>query len=150
MRSWIVAGLVVAAIAASPSAWAGSDSIITVKATLTGAQEVPPQAVKVVAGASGQFVGTLKRTSKGYRLTWTLKFNRLSGPATSGFLHRGRRGKYGAALFHLCSPCSSGAHGSAYASPWEVNLMLSGLTYVNVRTSKNPAGEIRGQIASTK
>jgi hypothetical protein len=115
-------------------------------ATLTGSQEVPRQSVHVVT-AKGRFSGTLKRTPKGYTLAWRLTFTGLSGGAQNGYIHRGKRGAFGAALVQLCSPCTSGAHGTAYISPWELDLMRSGKTYVNVRTPQNPSGEIRGQIS---
>ncbi len=146
---WSFIGLIlVAAVAAAPtwaSAAAGGGQIL-VGATLTGSQEVPRQSVKVVA-AKGRLSGTLKRTPKGYTLTWRLTFSGLSGRAQNGYIHHGKRGAFGAALIHLCSPCTSGAHGTAYVAPGEVDLMRGGKAYVNVRTAENPSGEIRGQIS---
>ena len=126
-------------------ATAGESSALKVRALPNAKQEVPPQAFRV-SKASGRFFGTLTKTNKGYRLSWQLSFSNLSGKATSAIIHRGRRGKQGATVWILCSPCTSGAHGSAYASPGEVGLILQGRTYVNVETKKNPSGEIRGQI----
>jgi hypothetical protein len=141
-------GIVVVLLALSvgiPTVLAATGQTLKANAALTPKQEVPPQKNKVT-DASGTFTGTLTKTKKGYQLSWQLTFKSLSGPAKSGYIHRGKLGKHGAALFALCSPCSSGAHGKAYASPWEVGLMSNGQTYVTVRTKKNPAGEIRGQI----
>jgi hypothetical protein len=118
---------------------------MSLKAALNAKQEVPPQTFKVTR-ASGVFTATLVKRTKGYRLFWKLTFKKLSGKARSAYIHKGSPGKHGAAYFHLCSPCSSGVHGTAYASPAEMTLLKRGLMYVNVRTARNPAGEIRGQI----
>ena len=115
------------------------------RARLTPSQEVPRQTVKT-PNASGAFAGTLRPAAKGYRLTWRLTFSRLSGRAASAYLHAGRPGRHGAAFVFLCAPCTSGAHGSSFFSPSELLLARQGRLYVNVRTAKNPAGEIRGQI----
>jgi hypothetical protein len=124
---------------------AGGVVATVANATLTGKQEVPPQTVKV-ADASGQFFATFTKIKNGYRMNWKLTFKNMSGPVKFAHIHQGKVGQHGAALFFLCGPCASGAHGSAYASPFELNSMRDGETYVNVRTAKNPAGEIRGQI----
>jgi CHRD domain len=124
---------------------AGDTSAMRVRAVLNAKQEVPPQIFKA-ADASGRFTATLAKTKKGYRMTWKLTFSKLSSKVTFAHVHRGKPGKHGPALFALCKSCKSGEHGSAYASPWEVGLMRTGQTYVTVRTTKNPAGEIRGQI----
>jgi hypothetical protein len=114
-------------------------------AHLTPGQEVPKQAVKVT-DASGTFSATLKKTAKGYSMRWRLTFKNLSGRQAWSYLHKGKAGKFGAALYILCKHCSSGVTGTVYVSPWAFHLMQSGLTYINVRTTANPAGEIRGQI----
>ena len=146
LKSGVIAGGLAALALAVSAAGAVSQGTIGVKARLTAGQVVPRGTVKLTK-ASGSFSGTLKKTKKGYRLTWRLTFSKLSGRATSGYIHLGMPGKHGPALFHLCSPCSSGAHGNAYASPGQAALLSDGGTYVTVRTRKNPAGEIRGQIA---
>lgn len=140
----LLLGLVLGLVSGTAS---GGGASISVKANLSAAQEVPKPS-RSVATASGRLAATVKKTSKGYRLTWRLTFSKLSGRAVSGYIHRGKRGLTGPALFHLCSPCTSGAHGSAYASPSEVDLMRAGRTYVNLRTRTNPTGEIRGQITA--
>ena len=121
----IVGGLAAFALAVASADGAGSQATIDVKARLTAGQVVPRGTVKLTKG-SGLFSGTLTMTDKGYRLTWRLTFSKLSGRATSGYIHQGKPGKHGSALFHLCSPCLSGAHGKAYASPGQVALMSAG------------------------
>jgi CHRD domain len=128
--------------------FAAASGATSLKATLNARQEVPPQTFKVTR-ASGVFTATLVKSTKGYRLFWKLTFKNLSGKATSAYIHKGRPGRHGPAFFHLCSPCHSGAKGRAYASPAEMRLLKQGQMYVNVRTAKNPAGEIRGQIRAS-
>ena len=48
----------------------------------------------------------------------------------------------------LCAPCRSGARGRATVDGSVLDALESGRSYVNVHTKKNPAGEIRGQIAA--
>src|SRR5262249_43032991 len=127
---------------------AGVASTSGLAAQLTPGQEVPAQKVKV-SGASGRFTGTLKKTSKGYRLYWRLTFAGLSGKATFAHIHRGKPGKHGPAVAFLCKACKSGVQGKIYFSPPELKLARQGRLYVNVRTAKNPAGEIRGQVIVT-
>jgi hypothetical protein len=114
-------------------------------ARLTPTQESPPQQVRNPR-AAGTFTVTARPATNGYRLVWKLTFTRLSGAATSAYIHRGNRGTHGAALIHLCSPCRSGATGDEYLSPSELTLARRGKLYVNVRTLRNPDGEIRGQL----
>jgi CHRD domain-containing protein len=123
-----------------------TQSPIGLSAVLGPLQEVPHQTV-VVATASGKFIGTVQPARNGYRLSWQLTTKRLSGPATSAYIHEGKPGYHGAAFVHLCSPCSDQAHGTSFFSPTELQLAREGRLYVNVRTAKNPAGEIRGQIS---
>jgi hypothetical protein len=118
---------------------------VHVTAKLSSGLEAPKPHVQVKS-ASGGFTASFARTKKGYTMSWHLTYGKLSGKASSAYIHKGSKGKYGPALFQLCAPCKSGSHGTAYASPSEVDLVLRGQTYVNVRTKKNPTGEIRGQL----
>ncbi len=114
---------------------------IRLVASLTASQEVPKQAVKAPA-AKGSFTGTLTGT----KLTWSLSFRKLTGPATAAHIHLGRPGKAGPVVVPLCGPCTSGMKGSATLTAAQVKAVLGGGTYVNVHTAKNPAGEIRGGL----
>jgi hypothetical protein len=140
----ITVGLVGACLggvaAAAPSKTA------TLAVHLTPGQVVPKQTVKV-PDASGTFSATLTKTAKGYTMNWRLSYAKLSGEQAWTYIHKGKAGKFGAALYVLCNHCKSGATGKIYVSPWAFRLMQAGGAYVNVRTTANPAGEIRGQIA---
>ncbi len=110
-------------------------------AKLTAAQEIPKQVVKTPA-AHGAFTAALH----GKKLTWTLTFAKLSGPATAAHIHMAAMGKAGNVVVPLCAPCKSGAHGTATISAAVLKAFPKHLLYVNVHTAKNPAGEIRGQL----
>ena len=121
------------ALAAKPST--------QLKATLNIGQEVPKPLVKATGG-TGTFTGTLI----GSKLTWTLTFQKLTGPASAAHIHLARPGKAGPVAVPLCGPCTSGASGTATLSAAQVAAVVGGGAYVNVHTAKNPNGEIRGQI----
>jgi hypothetical protein len=111
-------------------------------ATLNAKQEIPAQAVKAPNGK-----GTFHATLNGSTLKWTLSFSGLSGPASAAHIHMGGMGEAGNVLVALCGPCKAKQSGSAKVSKAVVKAAGKHLLYVNVHTAKNPAGEIRGQIA---
>jgi Cu/Zn superoxide dismutase len=136
----LVAGAVAAlAIAAVSSA----RSSVAVTAKLSAAQEIPKQTVKNTK-AHGAFTATLT----GRKLKWKLTFAGLTGAATAAHIHAGAMGKAGPVIVALCGPCKSGASGTATISAAVLNKIDKHLAYVNVHTAKNPAGEIRGQVAA--
>jgi hypothetical protein len=96
-------------------------------------------------GASGRFTATLSGTT----LTYTLTFAHLSGPASAAHIHGpATRHQNANVLVPLCGPCTSPVHNTATLTQDQMNMIESGKTYVNVHTSKNPGGEIRGQIVA--
>jgi hypothetical protein len=108
-------------------------------AKLNTAQEVPkPDADK----GTGRFTATLT----GRTLRWKLTFKSLTGPAQAAHIHFGKRGVAGAVGLPLCGPCTSGAHGKARVTLTLARTLKKGNAYVNVHTTKNANGEIRGQI----
>ncbi len=112
-------------------------------ATLDTKSEVP--AVTGVAG-TGKFTGTLR----GNKLSWSLTFSGLSGPALAAHVHLGKPGQAGPVAIPLCGPCTSGAKGTAKANAQALKAIRAGAAYVNVHTQANQGGEIRGQIAGGK
>lgn len=111
-------------------------------AALSSGQEVPKQVVKD-PNAHGLFKGTLSGTM----LKWKLTFAKLTGPATAAHIHMAAKGKPGPVVVPLCGPCTSGQTGTATLTATELAAFKKHLLYVNVHTAKNPAGEIRGQLA---
>lgn len=117
----------------------------TIKTTLNTKLEVPHP--KGTTTATGSFTGTLKviNASKS-TLAFKLTYARLTGKGLAAHVHLGAAGKAGKIVVPLCAPCSSGAHGTKSVTSVAALAMIAGKAYVNVHTTKNPAGEIRGQI----
>jgi CHRD domain len=120
--------------------------VATVKTTMRAKQEVPKPKGKVKR-AVGTFTATVTKSGTSAVIAWRLTFSRLTGRAVAAHIHSGARGKPGAVIVPLCAPCRSGMRGTATVNESVVSALESGRTYVNVHTKKNPAGEIRGQIA---
>ena len=136
----ITVGAVCALAVAALSLAATRSTVWT--AALSSGQEVPKQVVKDTA-AHGLFKGTLT----GSTLKWKLTFAKLTGPATAAHIHMAPKGKSGNIVVPLCGPCKSGQTGTATITAAEKTAFKKHLLYVNVHTAKNPAGEIRGQLA---
>lgn len=119
-------------------------SLASARAALDAGQEVPR--AKAARRAAGRFVVTAVKTGPSASLKWRLTFSRLTGRAAAAHIHIGRRGVAGPVIVPLCAPCASGATGRATTSATALAALESGRAYVNVHTSRNPAGEIRGQI----
>src|SRR5260370_6009996 len=103
----VLVGCAVCAVALATFSFAAVRSTVWT-AALTSGQEVPKQVVKTPA-AHGLFKGTLA----GSKLTWTLTFAKLSGPATAAHIHMAAMGKAGNVVLPLCGPCTSPAKGTA-------------------------------------
>ncbi len=132
----------VAALAVASVALGGHRAPVMIGAKLTAAEEVPAQVVKD-AKAKGSFTGDIT----GSKLTWTLTFSGLTGPATAAHIHMAGMGAAGPVVVPLCGPCKSGAKGSATLTAAALKALKTHKLYVNVHTAKNPDGEIRGQIS---
>jgi hypothetical protein len=121
-------------------------TIASVRPSLNARQEVPrPQGA---GRATGRFTATAVKTGNSAVVTWRLAFSRLTGRAVAAHIHLGRRGVAGPVSVSLCGPCRNGATGRATVSGAALRALETGRTYVNVHTSRNQAGEIRGQIAA--
>lgn len=132
----------VAALVVSSLALGGRRAPIMIGAKLTAAEEVPAQVVKNTK-AHGSFTGDIT----GKKLTFTLTFTGLTGPATAAHIHLAGMGKAGPVVVPLCGPCKSPVKGTATLSASVLAALPKHNLYVNVHTAKNPAGEIRGQVA---
>jgi hypothetical protein len=129
----------------------------TLKATLSGNEEVPPVKTKAKGEAKFQF------SKEGDQLTYTLILSGLRD-VTSAYLQKGREGENGPPVIDLLpEPKREDASGTILAEgkvepylligPLKgkslnslIQFMEAGEVYVNIQTKKHPDGEIRGQI----
>lgn len=110
---------------------------------MNGGQENPP----VNGTATGS--GAISVNAAGTQALVTMRWNGLSGNATAGHVHAGRSGVNGAVVCNL-SPVAV-ATGQVVDflctfSPTQITSLRQAQFYLNVHTSANPGGEIRGQI----
>ena len=149
MKSSLVAILactfgIAAALAGATPTRTAADAI-QLRGLMSASDEVPAPTGNVAA-AKGTFTATATRTAAGATLEWRLTFSGLTGHANAAHVHRAARGVAGPVVIPLCGPCTSGATGTANADAALLASIQSGETYVNVHTTANPAGEIRGQL----
>jgi hypothetical protein len=141
----LVAALASAAVAAAVAA-AKPSKAMKFSATMNTAQEVPKE-----HGAPANAGGTFTAVLNGKIMRWKLTFQNLSGVATAAHIHLGAKRKSGPVLIALCGAgCKSPVSGATIVSPAVAKSLQSGSTYVNVHTTKNPGGEIRGQLKATR
>jgi hypothetical protein len=143
-RIALLAGLLVALVAAGVAVAGSTGSVYTYKSSLTSGVEVPKPTG--AAGAKGTFNATVTENGSSRLLKWKLTFSGLSGTAIAAHIHKGKAGVAGAVLVPLCGPCVSGKSAQVKISKNAADLLEHGQVYVNVHTAKNGGGEIRGQV----
>lgn len=127
----------------------------TFTATLNGASE-KPTATTATATGSAQFVATTTGSTTTIQYTVTVTGN-LSGPVTAAHIH-GPAGVNDVAnpivTLSVTSQTPTGvvvsgsftSTGGATTMAQLLTYMEAGQTYINLHTTANPSGEIRGQI----
>lgn len=144
--SLVTVGALGVALVIAGSAGARSEANrIAIAAAMTSGEERPVPRGDV-ANARGTFTATLTKSDTGAVLNWQLEFSNLTGPSIAAHIHLGERGQPGPVVVPLCAPCSSGASGSANVNPTVLAAIHDDRAYVNVHTSLNAPGEIRGQV----
>ena len=136
--------LAVAGVIAGVALAGSAGSTHSYRATLAPGAEVPKP--KAPAGASGAFTATVTASGSTRTIRWKLTFKGLTGKAMAAHLHKGKPGVAGAVIVPLCGPCRSGQTGQVKVSHDTADVLEQGRAYVNVHTTKNAAGEIRGQV----
>lgn len=122
------------------AAGTASADVLTMKADLKAANEVPPNN----SPASGTAEATFDTTSKA--LTWTVEYSGLSGPAVGAHFHGpGEAGKNAGIVLPFQSAVSP-IKGTATLTDAQAADLVAGRWYVNIHTAANPGGEIRGQM----
>jgi hypothetical protein len=154
----LLCGAAVAAallISATPS----SAQVVTMTATLGGGEETP--APGLLTGAVGTAVVSVDPVNEELAVTLAL-FNFVTG-TTAGHIHVAPKGIAGPVVINF--PIPTGRTGdlpltfrvgaSAFVARPEIGIntiadaiqaIVGGGAYVNIHTSANPAGEIRGQL----
>jgi hypothetical protein len=135
--------------------------IVTFKATMSGASEVPANATT----GTGTFTATLDTSTNVF--TYDVTFTGLTSPVNNGHIHApaaatatsGTTINYNTlagATFSFGATAGT-AHGTAVLNSTTAitatmsgdslkKLLFAGLAYSNIHTTQNPGGEIRGQI----
>jgi Cu/Zn superoxide dismutase len=140
------AGLVLGLVVAGAAGARSQATRVQIVATMVAADETPTPKGEV-ASARGSFTGTLTKSDSGTALNWQLSFGSLTGDAIAAHIHIADRGIAGPVVVPLCSPCTSGATGTANINATVLEAIQNDRAYVNVHTKTNPAGEIRGQVS---
>ena len=118
---------------------------MTVKADLTSAAETPPNSSK----GTGTLTGTFDPASK--KLTYTIKYSDLTGPATAAHFHAPAPvGKAAGIEIPIKGALASPITGEATLTSDQEKNLMDGMTYFNVHTADNKGGEIRGQVMTSK
>ena len=120
--------------------------VANIRTALTARQEVPKPKGRVNR-ARGTFTATITRSGTTTRIAYRLAFSGLTGGAGAAHIHIGARGKAGPVAVPLCGPCRNGVQRNAALAPAVVRALEAGRAYVNIHTTRNPGGEVRGQIA---
>jgi hypothetical protein len=127
-------------VAFAVGVWAVRADMMTMKATLGAASEVPPNDSK----GTGQ--GTFDYDASSRRLEWHITYSGLSGIATAGHVHGPAMVGANAGVAIPFPFAISPIDGSATLTRTQGGWLRAGRMYVNVHTVANPDGEIRGQI----
>lgn len=110
-------------------------------ALLNGASEVPT--VSTLANGMGAF------SLEGSNLSYYVSFTGLSSPATAAHFHAPGNATNNAGVIIPLSPPAATAgtmSGTLALTQDQITNFVNGLCYVNIHTSVNPGGEIRGQV----
>jgi len=137
VRSTLAGLAVTAALAVSPA----SAEMMSFKADLKGASEVPP----TTSEGTGNITATYDTASK--KLSWKGTVSGLSGNATAAHFHGpAEPGKNAGVLVPVPGVTTGPFEGSATLTDDQAKALTAGQTYFNVHTAANPNGEVRGQV----
>jgi hypothetical protein len=134
----ILVGLAVAAVFAATPAMA---EMMSYKADLKGASEVPP----TTSPGTGNLTATYDTASK--KLAWKGTVSGLSGNPTAAHFHGpAEPGKNAGVLVPAPGVTTGPFEGSATLTDDQAKALMAGQTYFNIHTAANPSGEVRGQV----
>lgn len=138
LRSGLAGLAAVALLAAAPAAFAQTQML---KATLTAASQVPPNA----GTGAGALTGTYDPATK--KLTWSATYAGLSGPPTAAHFHGpAAAGANAGVVVPQKDGLASPMKGEATLTDAQAADLAAGMWYFNIHTDANKGGEIRGQV----
>lgn len=138
MKKALFATLAFAAAAAFAGQAGAAEAL---KATLDGKAEVPA----TTSGGTGSAELSFDPATK--KLSWTLTYSGLSGPATAAHFHGpAEAGKNAGVAVAIPNATTSPVKGEATLTDAQAADLTSGKYYINIHTAANPGGEIRGQV----
>jgi len=118
-----------------------SAEIISFKAELSGANEVPA----VEGDGKGTLTATYDTDTK--TLTYKAEYTGMSGPVTAAHFHGPSDNAHNApVLIPVSGGLASPMQGSAVLTDAQAADLMGGRLYFNVHTAKLRPGEIRGQV----
>lgn len=108
---------------------------------LDGKSEVPPNDAKGTGSVEAKY------DAVSMKLSWTVTYSGLTGPATAAHFHGpAKPGANAGPIITLATPLSSPASGEQVLSKPQADDLANGLWYLNVHTATHPPGEIRCQL----
>ncbi len=138
LRSSVAGLAVVALLAAAPMAFAETQSY---KADLKPASEVPSTDSK----GTGTLTSTYDTATK--KLTWSVTYSGLTGPATAAHFHGpAAAGANAGIVVPVNGALTSPIKGEATLTDAQAADLQGGKWYFNIHTAANKGGEIRGQV----
>lgn len=119
---------------------AGCQRPVSIMSQLSGSQEVPPTASAGTATLTGLYYPSTNA------LTYSLAYDKLSGPATGAHLHGPAVAGQNAPVVIPFTVTPTPISGGATLTDAQAADLLAGKWYANIHTQQNPGGEIRGQV----
>ena len=122
-------------------ALAAQAETVKFKGSMTGAQEVPA----TNSPGTGTADATLDTATK--KLTYTVTWASLTGPATAAHFHApAAMGKNAGVAVSFGNNPTTPVSGTATLTDDQMKQLMAGDFYANVHTKDHPGGEIRGQM----
>ena len=140
MRRFIAVAVLVSAVAVVPTFALGSaGKTVALEAKLTGGKEVP-KAGAATGEAYVQITGT--------KVCWQFKDLKGAAGTTAAHIHKAPVGKAGPVVVPFGAAFKKTGCTSAPATVGKAIAANPGAYYVNIHTTKHPAGALRGQLGA--
>lgn len=145
MKTTVVVSLALSVMCASPLFAQDANAPVTLRAELSGANEVPTTGDPDGSGTASITIDPAKR-----QVCYDVTVAQID-PATMAHIHKGAKGEGGPPVVSLSAPkdgSAKGCVGELDAAVLRDIIANPAGYYVNVHTSSYRAGAVRGQLAS--